>query len=109
MFVGVSQILMHLPENHSLKGKRRVIRQIVDRVKNRFNISIAEVGTQDHWQMIQLGVCKVGLNRNKVRAEIDKVVSFINDMNLTEIIDTEVEIISFSTRGVIYEKLPRVF
>jgi len=97
MFVGVSQILMRLPENHSLKGKRRVIHQIVDRVKNRFNVSIAET--------IQLGLCKVGLNENKVQAEINKVVDFINDMNLTEIIDAEIEIISFSTRTTVYEKL----
>jgi len=105
MFVGVSQILMRLPENHSLKGKRRVIHQIVDRVKNRFNVSIAEVGAHDRWQTIQLGLCKVSLNENKVQAEINKVVDFINDMNLTEIIDAEIEIISFSTRTTVYEKL----
>jgi hypothetical protein len=105
MFVGIGQILLRLPGNHSLKGKRRVIRQIMGRVKNKFNISVAEVGAQDQWQLIQFGLCEVGLNGNRVRAEIDKVVNFIDDMNLTEIIDTEVEIISFSTRKALHEKL----
>ena len=42
MVVGVGQILLRIPENHSLKGKRSIIRQIVERVKKQFNISIAE-------------------------------------------------------------------
>jgi hypothetical protein len=55
MVVGSLKIELCLPENRSLKGKRKVVKSMVGKVKSRFNVSIAEVGSNDKWQRIELG------------------------------------------------------
>src|SRR5437016_10955727 len=60
MVVGVLRLELLLPENHSLKGKRSVLRTIKARVQNKFNVSIAECADHDHWQRATLGVSQVG-------------------------------------------------
>jgi hypothetical protein len=109
MVVCVSQILLRLPKNHSLKGKKRISQQIIVRVKNKFNISVAEVEAQNQWQLIQLGLCQVGLDGNKLMREMDKVINFIAGLYIAEIIETEVETIHFSSKKVFYEKLSPYF
>lgn len=105
MVVGVGQILLRIPNNHSLKGKRSVMRQIVERLKRQFNISVAEVEAQDRWQLIHLGVCQVGLNADAIRASLDKILDFIEGMGLVEIVDMDLEVIHFSTKRTFYGKL----
>ncbi len=56
MVVGACRVTLRLPENHSLKGKRHVLRSIIERVKHKFNVSIAEIEDQDRWQVSQLGI-----------------------------------------------------
>jgi len=51
MVVGSLKIEFRLTDNRSLKGKRKVVRSMVDKVKSRFNVSIAEVGSNDKWQI----------------------------------------------------------
>ena len=60
MVVGVLRLELLLPENHSLKGKRSVLRAIKARVQNKFNVSIAECEDHDLWQRATLGVSQVG-------------------------------------------------
>jgi uncharacterized protein YlxP (DUF503 family) len=105
MVVGVGQILLRIPESRSLKGKRSIMRQIVERVKRQFNISIAEVEAQDNWQFIHLGMCQVGLNADVVNHSLDKVLAFIEKLALAEVVDVDFELIQFSTRRTFYEKL----
>ena len=59
MNVGVCKISLRLPENQSLKGKRRVISSLCSRVSNKFNVSIAEVADHDAWQIATLGIACV--------------------------------------------------
>ncbi len=56
MIVGVSQITLHLPECHSLKDKRQVIKSVLARVRHQFEVAIAEVEDQDLWQIAKIGV-----------------------------------------------------
>jgi hypothetical protein len=84
-----------IPANHSLKGKRQVIKKIIDRVKNRFNISIAEVGDNELWQRSQLGMSLVGNDRKFVNSYLDRVVNFIEAMNIVDIAHSELEILNF--------------
>lgn len=56
MIVGVSQITLHLPMCHSLKDKRQIIKSVMARVRNQFDVAIAEVDEQDRWQIAKLGV-----------------------------------------------------
>jgi uncharacterized protein YlxP (DUF503 family) len=94
MVIGVCQLDFRIPENQSLKGKRHVIRKMIDRVRHRFNVAISEVGDNDLWQRGQIGICTVGNDRRHINSSLDKVIDFIERMNLVEMVRTEMEIIT---------------
>jgi uncharacterized protein YlxP (DUF503 family) len=98
LVVGVCQVDLRIPGNASLKGKRKVLRQIIDRVKNRYNISISEIGDNDLWQRSQLGLSVVGNDSRHINSSLDKIVNFIDGMSVAEIIRSEIEIIHFGGR-----------
>jgi uncharacterized protein YlxP (DUF503 family) len=91
MVVGVLKVNLLLPENHSLKGKRGVLKRIQAQVSNRFNISVAECGDQDLWQSAILGFGMVGTSQPIVEATLQKVVDFVDAMGLAEVGRVEVE------------------
>ena len=92
--IGVCKLDLRIPENHSLKEKRHVLRKLIDRVRTRFNVAISEVGDNDLWQRAQMGFCTVGNDRRHINSSLDKVIYFIEQMNLVEMVHTEIEIIS---------------
>jgi uncharacterized protein YlxP (DUF503 family) len=94
MIVGVCHLDVIIPGNHSLKGKRQVIKRVIDRVKNRFKVSIAEVGDNELWQRSQLGMSLVGNDRQFVNSYLDRVVNFIEAMNIVHIAHSELEILN---------------
>lgn len=98
MVVGVCRVDLRIPGNASLKGKRKVLRKIIDRVKNRYNISISEIGDNDLWQRSQLGLSVVGNDSRHINSSLDKIIDFIDGMNVAEIIDSEIEIIHIHGR-----------
>ena len=94
MNVGICRIKLRLPENLSLKGKRQVLKSITTRVRNRFNVSIAEVDDQDLWQLATLGICCISNNNRHANEVLSKVVDFIiNGRFDVEILDYEIEIL----------------
>ena len=94
MHVGVCKINLRLPENGSLKGKRQVVKSIIGRVKNRFNVSVAEVDNNDRWQLATIGICCVSNENRHVNEVLSKVVDFvINSRFEAEILDYEIEIL----------------
>jgi len=94
MVIGICQLDLWIPENHSLKGKRQVIRKVIDRVKHQFNVSISEVGDNDLWQRAQIGICAVGNDRRHINSSLDKVIDFIEKMHLVEMVHSDIEIIT---------------
>jgi uncharacterized protein YlxP (DUF503 family) len=94
MVIGVCQLDFRIPENQSLKGKRHVMRKMIDRVRHQFNVAISEVGDNDLWQRGQIGICTVGNDRRHINSSLDKVIDFIEKMNLVEMVRTEMEIIN---------------
>lgn len=94
MVVGTLRMEFRLTDNRSLKGKRKVVRSMVDKVKSRFNVSIAEVGSNDKWQKIELGISAVGNDRRHVDSSLNHVLSFIDSLYLAETVHTEMEIIN---------------
>jgi uncharacterized protein YlxP (DUF503 family) len=82
MHVGVGQVVLHLAENSSLKGKRMVVKSVVQRVRNRFNVAIAEVDTQDAWEVITLGIVCVSDDPRHSNEMLSKVVDFIESERL---------------------------
>ncbi len=97
MFVGVLRLTLHLPEPGSLKSKRHVLRSAIDRVKARFNVSIAEVGSNDLWQRAVVGVAAVGNDNAFVNEALDKVADFVASMHGGQILVTgrEIEIVPY--------------
>jgi uncharacterized protein len=97
MFVGVLRLTLHLPDPGSLKSKRHLVRSAIDRVKARFNVSIAEVGDNDLWQRSVLGVSAVGNDHSFVNEALDKVADFVSSMHGGQIQVTgrDIEIVSY--------------
>ena len=94
MNVGVCRIKLRLPENLSLKGKRRVLKSIIARVRSKFNVSVAEVDDQELWQLATLGICCVSNNNRYTNEVLSKVVDFIVDGRFeVEILDYEIELL----------------
>ncbi|MDY6892936.1 MAG: DUF503 domain-containing protein [Chloroflexota bacterium] len=94
MNIGALIIRLRLPENHSLKGKRRVIRSITSQVSNKFNVSIAEIDDHDLWQLATLGITCVSNDGRHANEILSHVVSFIGTIRGdAEIIDYEIEIL----------------
>ena len=91
MIVGVLKLSLILAENHSLKGKRGVLRRIQARVSHQFNISVAECGNQDLWQSAVLGFSVVGSSYQVVEATLQKVVDFIDGLGLAQVGEAETE------------------
>jgi len=94
MNVGVCKIRLRLPENLSLKGKRRVLKSITTRVRSKFDVSVAEVDDQNLWQLATLGVCCVSNNKRHTNEVLSKVVDFIvGSRSDVEILNYEIEIL----------------
>ena len=94
MVVGICRLDLRISENNSLKGKRRILKRIIERVKNKFNVSIAEVANHDLWQSSQIGFCMVGNDKRFINSALDKIMDFIEEMNTAEIIQSDIEIIN---------------
>ena len=92
MVVGTLKIELYLTDNRSLKGKRKVIRSMIDKVKSRFNVSIAEVGSNDKWQKIELGISAVGNDRRHIDSSLNHVLGFLESLYLAQIVNTQIEI-----------------
>jgi uncharacterized protein len=97
MFVGVLRLTLHLPAPGSLKSKRHLVRSAIDRVKAKFNVSIAEVGDNDLWQRSVIGVTAVGNDHGFVNETLDKVAAFVGSMHGGQIQLTgrDLEIVSY--------------
>jgi len=94
MNIGVCKVELRLPENLSLKGKRRVLKSITMRVRNKFNVSVAEVDNNDLWQLSTLGICCLSNDKRNTNEVLSKVVGFIiNGRFDVEILNYEIEIL----------------
>ena len=92
MVVGILRIELHLYDNRSLKGKRKIVKSMVEKTKHKFNAAIAEVGSNDKWQKIELGVSTVGNDRRHVDASLSNILAFLEFLSLAEIVDSQIEI-----------------
>ena len=94
MNVGVCKITLRIPENMSLKGKRQVLKSVISRVRNKFNVAVAEVDDNDAWQMATVGICYISNNKRHSNQVLSRVVNFIENSRFEiEILDYEIEII----------------
>ena len=92
MVVGISRVEIFLPENHSLKEKRQATKRIVERTRQKFNVSVMEVDRSNLWQRATIGFSVVGSGRDIVERMIDNIHDFIESLYIGKVIDTKTEI-----------------
>jgi uncharacterized protein len=94
MTVGIARLTLFIPDSHSLKEKRMVLRRVKDRTRGKFNVAIAEVEDNDMWQRAVLGLAVVGNDGRFVESALDEVIRFVQGQ--ADVTNTEREIQSFS-------------
>jgi uncharacterized protein YlxP (DUF503 family) len=94
MVVGTLIIEFRLHDNRSLKGKRKVVRSMVDKVKHKFNVAVAEIGSNDKWQKIELGISTVGNDRRHIDSSLNNILTYLESLYLAEIVDSKAEILN---------------
>jgi uncharacterized protein len=94
MTVGIARLTLFIPDSHSLKEKRMVVRRVKDRTRDKFNVAIAEVEDNDVWQRAVLGLAVVGNDRRFVDSALDEVVRFVRGE--AEVVNAEREVQTFS-------------
>jgi len=100
MIVGVCRLTLMVPESHSLKEKRMVLRSIKDRTRLKFNVAIAEVGDQDNWQQAQIGFAVVANERGFVESMVAKIHNFIEHLAIAKIIDDEKDFVNYGEEEI---------
>ena len=95
MVVGVCRIALMLPGNDSLKGKRAVVRRIVDRTRNRFNVAVAEIEDMDIKRRAVLGFVVVSNDVRHANAMLDHIVSFVPSVTNAVVVDQRMKIVRF--------------
>lgn len=93
MIVGSCKLEIIIYESFSLKAKRHVIKSIIERLKSRFNISIAEVGENDKWQKSVIGFAAVSNSKKHADEVINKVINFIDEDERVEITNIDIELL----------------
>jgi uncharacterized protein YlxP (DUF503 family) len=92
--VGLARLTLFIPDSHSLKEKRMVLRRVKDRARQKFNVAIAEVEENDVWQRAVLGLAVIGNEGRFVESALDEVVRFVEGQAM--VTNTEREIQTFS-------------
>jgi uncharacterized protein YlxP (DUF503 family) len=92
MTVGSLRVRLLLRESRTLKDKRQVVTSIKDKLKQRFNVSVAEVEAQDNRQMAILGFAMVGNEASHVRTTLQQIVEALRSHPVAEFIDHELEV-----------------
>ena len=93
MTVGIARITFRLHGNQSLKEKRKVVKSLVEKSRHRFNVSVAEVADQNLHQRATIGVAVIGSDGRVLNSILDRIIDYMDSMNLADMIQREVELI----------------
>jgi uncharacterized protein len=93
MFVGILTVEIVVYDAGSLKSKRSVVKGLKDRIRSKFNVSVAEVDNHDLWQRATLGVACVSGEKNFTADVLNKVVDLIRSNTSLELIDYQMEVL----------------
>ncbi|MDK7355158.1 DUF503 domain-containing protein [Peptoniphilus harei] len=93
MIIGICTCEIFIFNANSLKSKRSVVKSIIEKSKNRFNISIAEVGENDKWQKSIIAFSTISNDQKIVEETIEKVINFFDSYSEIEIIKIKREIL----------------
>jgi uncharacterized protein len=97
MVIGYGIINLRIPESGSLKEKRSVLKKILKRAQNEFNVSIAETGNLDHYNFAEIAFAVVGNDSRYINGKVDHLLRFVENMQVAEILNSKVEIMVVSS------------
>lgn len=93
MIIGLCTVELYIPDAHSLKAKRQVLLSLKDRLRDKFNVSVAEVDEQDLWQKAVLGIACVANEGKYVNQVLDQAVNLIRSVPLVELVQFRIELL----------------
>ncbi len=93
MIVGLLTLDLHIPGSNSLKSKRLVIKSLIDRIKNKFNVSVSEVDAQNLWQRSIIGIAYVANETAIINSVFEKVKNLVFNTHSVELIDSTMEML----------------
>ena len=97
MVIGYGVINLRIPESGSLKEKRSVLKRILKRTQNEFNVSIAETGNLDSYKFAEISFAVVGNDSVYINGKADKLLCFIENLNVAEILNRKIEVMVVSS------------
>jgi uncharacterized protein YlxP (DUF503 family) len=92
MFIGVCTFEVHIPDSGSLKTKRQSLRSLKDRIRNKFNVSVAEIEDNDLWQKATLAVAAVSNDRTHLNQTLDHVLDVVRAVPELDLLDYHIEL-----------------
>ena len=93
MIVGCMDMTLNIPAAQSLKDKRRVIKSLITRIRNKHNVSVAEVGDNDKWQMCRLGISVVSNKSDHAHSCLTAVANMVESEYTVNVVDYEIELL----------------
>jgi uncharacterized protein len=95
MYVGALQLTLHVPLSASLKDKRQVVQSVLQRVRNKFEVAAAEVGTLESWQVATIGVSYVSNSARHAEKVLQHVRRYIEQTRPdVEVTDEQLEVVT---------------
>lgn len=91
MIIGVCRTTIHIPGSVTLKDKRSVVKSLKDKIKHRFNASVAEVDDEELWQKATLGIACVSNEKGRVSDTISAILRLIENNGEIFVVDTEID------------------
>lgn len=91
--IGLLTVELHFPHSQSLKEKRMVVKAIKDRLRSRFNASVAEIGYQELWQRAQLSAVSVSSERRGLQSLLEAMAREVEERYPSELVEVAIEFI----------------
>lgn len=95
MVVGVMRVSLYSSDPRSLKDKRRIVKSLIERIKNKFNVSAAEIGFLDSWNECGIGISCVSNEASHADSMLSSVINFIESSSMMEVTDYTTELVHF--------------
>lgn len=92
MIVGLCTVELFMPDSHSLKDKRQVLQSLKNRLRDKFNVSVAEVGDLDLWQKAILGLACVANEAAHVNQVLDQALNLVHGVPTVQVVRSKIEL-----------------
>jgi uncharacterized protein len=92
MLIAAGLIELAVPDAETIKARRRVARSVKDRIRQRFNVSVAEVADQDDRHSVVIGCVMVGVDPRHLRDGMEKVVRYVESLGVAEVVADDVTV-----------------